>query len=43
MGKLGEKLLTLLSNSKFLVIIDDRKFALRGKFVIRKGDNPDRG
>ncbi len=43
MGKLGKKFLTLLSNSKFPVIRDDRKSALRGKLVMRKGDNPDRG
>jgi hypothetical protein len=43
LGKLGAKVLTLLSNSKFPVIADGRKSALRGKLVMRKGDNPDRG
>ena len=43
MGKLGGKLLTLLSNSKLPDTLDGWKSALRGKLVMRKGDNPDRG
>jgi hypothetical protein len=41
--KLVTKVVTLLSNSKFPVIVDGRKSAIRGKLVLRKGDNPDRG
>ena len=43
MRELGEKFLTLLSNSKFPVIVEAWKSALRGKLVVRKGDNPDCG
>ncbi len=43
MGVAGEKFLVLLSNSKFPDIVDGWKSALRGKLVMRKGDNPDRG
>jgi hypothetical protein len=43
LGKLVTKVVTLLSNSKFPVIEDGRKSAIRGKLVLRKGDNPDRG
>ncbi len=43
MGELGEKSLTLLSNSKFPVVEDGWQSGLRGKLVVREGDNPDRG
>ncbi|KUK99518.1 MAG: hypothetical protein XE10_1794 [Methanoculleus marisnigri] len=43
MGELGEKSLTPLSNSKFPVAEEGWQSALRGKLVMRKGDNPDRG
>lgn len=43
MRKLGKKFLTLLSNSKFPIAVDVWKSALRGKLVVREGDNPDRG
>jgi hypothetical protein len=43
LGELGEKSLTPLSNSKLPVILDGWQSALRGKLVMRKGDNPDRG
>jgi hypothetical protein len=43
LGELGGKLLTPLSNSKLPNILDGRKSALRGKLVVRKGNNPDRG
>ena len=43
MGELGGKLLTPLSNSKFPIVVEGRQSALRGKLVVRKGDNPDRG
>jgi len=43
LGELGEKSLTPLPNSKLPIILDGRKSGLRGKLVMRKGDNPDRG
>ena len=43
MGELGGKLLTPLSNSKLPDTVDGWKSALRGKLVMRKGNNPDRG
>jgi hypothetical protein len=43
LGELGEKSLTPLSNSKLPVIVDGWQSGLRGKLVVRKGDNPDRG
>ena len=43
MGIPGEKSLALLSNSKFPVAEEGWKSALRGKLVVRKGNNPDRG
>jgi hypothetical protein len=43
LGELGKKFLTPLSNSKLPVIVEGWKSGLRGKLVVRKGDNPDRG
>ena len=43
MWELEKKFLTLLSNSEFPVVVEAWKSALRGKLVMRKGDNPDRG
>ena len=43
MEELGEKFLTFLSNSEFPIVVEGWKSALRGKLVVRKGDNPDCG
>jgi hypothetical protein len=43
LGELEGKPFTPLSNSKLPDILDGRKSGLRGKLVVRKGDNPDRG
>jgi hypothetical protein len=43
LGELGEKSLTPSPNSKLPIILEGRQSALRGKLVMRKGDNPDRG
>ena len=43
LGIPGKKLLASLQNSKLPVLVDVGQSGLRGKLVVRKGDNPDHG